>query len=193
MVLSGSWDTTDSPQREKLDSRPHKVCFPRLLERFMTVHLLNRKQIIPGNISDVFEFFENPLNLEKITPPWLRFRVLSSTDSRVGLGTKISYRLHWQIFPLSWNSEISEYKKDIFFADEMTRGPYRSWYHRHLFRSVQDNVEMTDTIQYSLPLGLIGNLVHAVIIKQQLESIFDYRKKVIEEIFGANSTGRYPI
>ena len=154
----------------------------------MTVHLLNRKQIVPGNISDVFKFFENPLNLEKITPPWLHFRVLSSTDTQVHLGTKISYRLYWQVFPLSWSSEISEYRQDVFFADEMTRGPYRSWYHRHLFRSVEGSVEMTDTVQYSLPLGPIGNLVHAIIIRQQLESIFDYRKQAIEEIFGTKST-----
>ena len=159
----------------------------------MTVHLLNRKQIVPGNISDVFKFFENPLNLEKITPPWLHFRVLSSTDTRVHLGTKISYRLYWQVFPLSWSSEISEYQQDLFFADEMTRGPYRSWYHRHLFRSVEDSVEMTDTVQYSLPLGPIGDLVHAIIIRQQLESIFDYRKRAIEEIFGTNSTQRYSL
>ena len=154
----------------------------------MTVHVLDRKQRVPGKISDVFEFFENPLNLERITPPWLSFRVVSSTDTQVQLRTTISYRLYWQIFPLSWDSVISEYQQDVCFADEMIRGPYRSWHHRHRFRSVEGSIEMTDTVHYSLPLGPIGNLLHALIIRQQLESIFDYRKQAIEEIFGASDT-----
>ena len=154
----------------------------------MTVHVLNRKQLVPGTVGDVFEFYENPLNLERITPPWLSFRVVSSTDTRVQLGTRISYRLYWQIFPLSWDSKISAYQQDVCFADKMTRGPYRSWCHHHLFRSVEGSIEMTDTVHYSLPLGPIGNLVHALIIRQQLESIFDYRKQAIEELFGASAT-----
>ena len=188
MGASGSWDTIDSPrQRELLSSSYRNRCL-RLPEHLMTVHVLNRKQLVPGKISDVFRFFENPLNLERITPPWLSFRVLSSTDTTVQLGTRISYRLYWKHVPLHWDSSISAYQKDICFADEMTHGPYRSWYHRHLFRSVEGSIEMTDTVHYSLPLGPIGNLFHALIIRQQLESIFDYREQAIEEIFGISDT-----
>ena len=67
--------------------------------------------------------------------------------------------------------------------DEQRRGPYKMWHHEHHFKEVEEGVEMTDIISYSMPLGFIGKFVHWLFIKKQLESIFDYRIKKVDELF----------
>ena len=137
-----------------------------------------------GDLATVFEFFESPRNLEEITPPWLRFEVTHTTDEVMRLGTEIEYRLTWQRMPMKWRSRISEYDPGVSFVDEMLRGPYRRWHHRHLFRSVAGGVEMEDVVTYELPLGPLGGMVHAAVVRTQIESIFDYRREAITSRFG---------
>jgi len=145
--------------------------------------VLERTQLVRAEPDRVFRFFEDPMNLERITPPWLRFRVLVSTDPQVRRGTEIDYLLRWQVFPMRWRSRITEYEPGVLFADEMLRGPYRSWYHRHHFRSVPGGVEVRDVVEYTLPCGPIGRSVHGMLIRRQLERIFDYRRNAIASIF----------
>jgi len=152
------------------------------------MHVLRRRQVVPGDLASVFDFFEDPKNLEAITPPWLRFEVRSSTTERVTLGTEITYRLRWQIFPMTWRSRISEYVEGELFADEMLAGPYKRWYHRHLFSAVPGGVEVEDVVEYELPFGPLGRLVHAAMVRRQLEAIFDYRTETIARIFRAPHT-----
>jgi len=148
------------------------------------MHQLRRRQLLHAGMDDVFAFFEDPHNLEAITPPWLHFRVLSSSTPRVQLGTRLAYRLRLHGLPLRWESLIAEYVPGARFADVMQRGPYRSWYHRHLFRAVPSGVEMEDIVDYSLPLGPLGTLTHALVVRHQLRAIFDYRAARIAERFG---------
>lgn len=147
------------------------------------IYELRRTQLVPAPLPDVFRFFEDPKNLEQITPPFLRFRVLGATDEQVRLDTRIRYRLRWQIFPIGWESRISEYRQNVMFADEMLRGPYRRWYHRHYFDEVEGGVEITDIVEYELPLGPLGRLAHALVVERQLNEIFDYRRDVIARLF----------
>ena len=153
------------------------------MEAASSGHVLERRQTVPGALPRVFSFFEDPLNLETITPPWLRFRVLSSTDVRVRLGTEIEYELRWQLFPMRWRSRIAEYEPGVMFADEMLVGPYTRWYHRHHFREVAGGVEMVDTVEYELPFGPLGRVAHAGLIRRQLDSIFDYRREMVAQLF----------
>jgi ligand-binding SRPBCC domain-containing protein len=146
--------------------------------------VLRRIQVIPADIDTVFPFFESPRNLEEITPPWLRFEVVHTTDERMALGTEIEYRLRWQGLPMRWRSRISEYEPGVSFADEMLQGPYRRWYHRHLFRPVDGGIEMEDIVEYELPLGPFGRAAHALVVRRQLERIFDYRRFAVSERFG---------
>jgi ligand-binding SRPBCC domain-containing protein len=148
-------------------------------------HVLERTQTVHGEVASVFEFFTNPHNLEALTPPWLHFGVVDASEARVRLGTRIAYRLRWQIFPVRWESLIAEFRENELFADEMLRGPYRRWYHRHVFRPVDGGVEINDRVEYELPFGPIGRLAHAVAVRRQLQAIFDYRRRKVEEIFGA--------
>ena len=155
----------------------------RSSERVVSTHLLERRQVVSGQIADVFGFFRNPRNLEAITPPWLRFEVVSSTDASVRRGTEIEYRLRWQGFPMKWRSRISEYLDGVCFSDEMLEGPYRSWRHRHLFKEVSDGIEVVDSVKYELPLGVVGRFVHRALVRSQLEAIFDYRRQAIASAF----------
>jgi ligand-binding SRPBCC domain-containing protein len=136
----------------------------------------------------VFEFFKNPRNLELLTPPWLGFRIVAANDSVVRKGTHIRYRLRLFGIPFSWESKITEYEERELFADEQITGPYARWLHYHRFRKVEGGVEMTDEVEYTLPLGPLGRLVHWLVVRHQLRSIFDYRNRVISERFGGVAT-----
>jgi len=150
-------------------------------------HVLRRRQVVPGTLEEIFAFFESPWNLEEITPPWLRFEVLGASDATVRAGTEITYRLRWQGLPIRWHTRIAEFERDSMFADEMRRGPYRSWYHRHFFRTVADGVEVEDVVEYELPFAGIGRLVHALVIRPQLEGIFDHRRDAVAARFASRA------
>lgn len=147
-------------------------------------YTLTRTTFLPADLVRVFDIFRNPRNLEAFTPPWLSFRILSTSEEIVREGTRIRYRLSLAGFPLSWESRITEYVELSHFADEQLSGPYRRWYHRHTFRVVPGGVEMTDVVDYALPFGPLGRLVHWLIVRHQLRAIFDYRTKVMTEMFG---------
>ena len=147
-------------------------------------HALTRTTIVPGDLEGVFAFFKNPRNLEAITPPWLGFRITATSDDVVRSGTRIRYRLRLHGLPMAWESRISEFVEGSHFADEQVTGPYARWHHRHAFRQLADGVEMTDTIEYRLPFGPLGRLVHWLVVRHQLRAIFDYRTAAIMEQFG---------
>lgn len=149
------------------------------------MHRIERRQTVGTDLATVFRFFEDPTNLEELTPPWLRFRVLDSTDSEVRVGTVIRYRLRLHGVPLRWTSRISELEEGVMFADEMLSGPYRRWYHRHRFRPVPGGTEIVDIVEYALPLGPVGRLVHTLSVERQLRAIFDFRAVRATEIFGS--------
>lgn len=150
----------------------------------MSVHLLEQRQVIPGALAEVFAFFKRPENLERLTPPWLNFRILSASDPEVRAGTRIRYRLRLNGIPLTWESLISRYEENVLFVDEQLRGPYRRWVHQHDFREVPGGVEVSDRVEYALPFGPLGDVAHALFVRRQLGAIFDYRKRVMAEIFG---------
>ncbi len=150
----------------------------------MPKYLLERTQLIESDLTKVFSFFENPHNLKHITPPWLNFRVKATTDETIGRGTLIRYTISWLGLPLRWESLIARYEKNVVFADEMLKGPYKSWYHTHEFKEVAGGVEMTDRVEYQLPLRWLGRIAHAVMIRRQLEAIFDFRAAAIARTLG---------
>jgi len=146
---------------------------------------LRRTTRLPGDLATVFAFFKDPRNLETITPPWLGFRITSTSDAVMRSGTRIRYRLSLHGIPMSWESCITEFAENSHFADEQTTGPYSRWYHRHGFRAVDGGVEMTDDVEYRLPFGPVGRLVHWLVVRHQLRAIFEYRTRIIAEQFGS--------
>lgn len=150
-------------------------------------YTLYRRQLIPAAMDEVFAFFEDPHNLAGITPPWLGFTVLSSSDAQVREGTRLAYRMRVFRVPFRWEARIPVFVRGERFVDEMTRGPYARWYHRHLFRAVPEGVEMEDIVEYALPLGPIGTLAHALFVRRQVAEIFDYRAARVAERFARDT------
>ena len=148
----------------------------------MSSHILTRSQEIGLPREQVFRFFADAANLEAITPPELRFRILTPQPIEVQRGTLIDYRLQLYGLPIVWRTEITEWSPPVSFVDTQLRGPYAEWVHTHRFEAVSDSATlMTDEVRYRLPFGVLGNLGH-FIVRRQLERIFDYRARVVNEL-----------
>lgn len=146
--------------------------------------MLERSQVVAGELPAIFDFFKDPHNLAVLTPPWLRFEVRDATDASVRNGTRISYRIRWLGIPMRWVSVIEQYVEDLQFADRMLTGPYARWFHVHRFRAVPAGVAVDDRVEYALPLGFAGELAHAVMVRRQLEGIFTFRTRALVARFG---------
>jgi ligand-binding SRPBCC domain-containing protein len=138
----------------------------------------------PLPIGRVFRLFEDPRNLAKITPSWLRFEIRTSGEIEMKPGTKIDYTIHWLGLPMGWTSVITEYDPPRLFIDQQVRGPYAYWRHRHDFFSDAQGTVITDLVQYSLPLGPLGRLAQSILVKRQLLGIFRFRQLAIPKLLG---------
>ncbi len=154
----------------------------------MRVHRLEREQLLPLPLQDVFAFFSEAHNLERITPPWLHFEVLTPEPVRMAPGTRIDYRLRLRGLPLRWVTRIDEWEANRAFVDRQVRGPYRLWHHRHDFRAVGGGTAVRDVVRYQLPLGLLGAVAHAALVRRDLERIFDFRQRAVARILQPMTT-----
>jgi ligand-binding SRPBCC domain-containing protein len=146
-------------------------------------HTLRREQRLPGSPADVFVFFADARNLEAITPPLLRFRVLDPDAIVMGTGALIRYRLRVRGVPIGWLTAIREWDPPHRFVDEQLRGPYALWHHTHTFEPLPDGCTlMRDVVRYALPLGPVGEIARRLFVARDVEAIFDYRAQRIREI-----------
>lgn len=152
----------------------------------MSIHRLTRQQQIPASLKDIWHFFSKPENLSVITPPYMKFRVTSShLPDKIYTGLLITYKVSPLVrIPLTWVTEIMEVEDQKMFVDEQRKGPYKYWRHEHYFEENERGGKMTDIVQYRLPFGILGDIVHRLVVKSQLESIFNYRFKKVIELFG---------
>jgi ligand-binding SRPBCC domain-containing protein len=148
-------------------------------------HRLAQTQLVPRPRGEVFAFFADAANLERITPPSLRFRILTPQPIAMRDGARIDYRLRLHGVPLRWRTRIERWEPQICFVDVQLSGPYRRWEHRHEFRDAPGGTEMRDTVDYELPLGPLGELAHGLFVRRTLERVFAFRRGAIAEIFGA--------
>jgi ligand-binding SRPBCC domain-containing protein len=147
------------------------------------VHTIRREQRLPGSPDDVFAFFGDARNLEAITPPLLRFRVLQPDPIEMGVGALIRYRLRVRGVPVGWLTAIRAWDPPHRFVDEQMRGPYALWHHTHTFEALDDGgTLMRDVVRYALPLGPLGELARRLFVRRDLEAIFDYRAARIVEL-----------
>ena len=147
-------------------------------------HTLRREQWIPRPIDEVFAFFADARNLEEITPPWLGFRILAIDPGAICEGAKIRYRLRLHGIPIHWRTVIRRWDAPHRFVDVQTSGPYQLWHHTHRFEEHGGRTRMIDVVRYRLPLGIVGRMVHAWKVRDDLRRIFDYRRQRIERLFG---------
>ncbi|MBD0281878.1 MAG: SRPBCC family protein, partial [Thermoleophilaceae bacterium] len=131
----------------------------------------------------VFEFFADPFNLEAITPPWLRFRIVGPRPIEMQAGTLIDYRLVLHRVPIRWRARIAVWEPGRRFADVQVRGPYRAWHHTHSFERHDEGTLVRDSVRYALPLGPLGRVAHAAFVRRDLERIFDFRHQAVRDYF----------
>ncbi len=148
-------------------------------------HRLVRRQLIPRHVAETFAFFADAANLEAITPPFLRFRILTPAPIVIQPGTLIDYRLRLFGWPIAWQTLIETCEPNRLFTDTQLRGPYRRWHHLHEFTPVEGGTLMTDCVEYELPCGTLGALAHALFVRRTLERIFDYRRNQVAKLLGA--------
>lgn len=146
---------------------------------------LERRQRVPAGRTEVFSFFSDVGNLERITPDALGFRILTKDPAPVRQGAVIKYVLRLYGFPMKWVTLIEVFEPENRFVDVQIRGPYRYWRHHHSFKEVEGGTEIEDVVEYELPFGILGSAAHTLFVRRTLERIFAYRKKAIARIFGA--------
>ena len=151
----------------------------------MKIYTLHKKQKLPISLDKAWEFLSNPKNLKVITPDYMSFNIVSTIDRPLYTGQIIQYI----VTPLlgiktQWVSEITYIEEKKYFVDEQMYGPYALWHHKHFVKEIPGGVELEDIIDYKVPLGLLGQLVHPFLVKPKLEEIFNYRQEKLLELFG---------
>jgi ligand-binding SRPBCC domain-containing protein len=148
------------------------------------VYRINRDQTVPASLDAVWDYFSKPENLNELTPPDLNFEIVYKDSNTMFQGQLIEYMVQFiPLFRSRWLTEINHVEDLAYFVDEQRIGPYRFWYHEHLFRPVENGTQIIDQVTYQLPFGPIGELAHLIWIKPRLEKIFDYREHQITAIF----------
>lgn len=152
----------------------------------MSLHTLTKTQSLPTNIDTAWEFISSPLNLKKITPKHMGFEITSDyRNEKMYPGMIISYKVSPILnISMNWVTEITHVEDKKYFVDEQRFGPYSFWHHKHFISSIEGGVLMTDIIHYKVPMGFIGDLMNSILVKKQLEDIFDYRFKALVQLFG---------
>jgi ligand-binding SRPBCC domain-containing protein len=149
------------------------------------VHYLHREQIIPAQVKDVWHYFCDPKNLNEITPPNMNFEIIKGGDVEMYEGQIIEYRVEFLRGVKSlWLTEISHVCDEKYFVDEQRVGPYRFWYHEHVFEEHPSGTKMTDQVTYVIPFGILGDFLNTLWISGRLRNIFDFRRQKIIELYG---------
>jgi len=151
----------------------------------MSVHRFTTTHLLPLSPEEAWNFFSTPRNLARITPPEMNFRIVTpDLPEETYAGQIILYTLT----PIAgiradWVTEITHVTTPKFFVDEQRKGPYRMWHHQHHFRAHEHGTEMTDIVHYEIPMGWLGNALNVLFIRNRIEEIFRYRKRILEELF----------
>lgn len=152
----------------------------------MKIYRLHTHQNLPISVDEAWDFLSDPANLKTITPDYMGFNILSGADRKMFPGQIIQYIVTPLAgIPTKWVTEITHVKVKEYFVDEQRFGPYALWHHKHFIKAIPGGVEMEDIIDYKLPMGILGQLAHPIVVKPKLKEIFDYRYQKLIELFGA--------
>lgn len=151
----------------------------------MKIYTLHKKQNLPITVEKAWEFLSSPANLKTITPDYMSFDILSGADRPMFPGQIIQYIVTPVLgIKTKWVTEITHVVDKKYFVDEQRFGPYALWHHKHFIHEIDDGVEMEDIIDYKVPMGILGQMAHPILVKPKLEEIFAYRQQKLIELFG---------
>lgn len=151
-----------------------------------TLHVIERAQLIPRPLDEVFGFFTDASNLERITPPFLRFRIVGPAPIAMGRGTRIDYRLSLHGVPVRWRTLIARWEPGRCFVDLQLTGPFAYWEHTHTFEEGPAGTTIGDRIRYRMPFGPVGALAHRLLVARDLDRVFAHRHREVERLLGAS-------
>ncbi|MEM7051142.1 MAG: SRPBCC family protein [Acidobacteriota bacterium] len=157
---------------------------PIEIERHGSTYTLTTEQWLPRSLDELFPFYADAYNLERITPPILRFRVITPRPIEMKAGALIDYRLRLRGLPIRWRTRIAAWEPPYRFFDEQIRGPYRLWYHQHTFEERDGGTLVRDQVDYRM---LFGRLAHPLIVGRDVRRIFAFRSQALAEIFGRDA------
>lgn len=153
----------------------------------MQIYRYGCEQVVDRPVGEVFPFFADAGNLDRITPAWLHFRIETPLPIAMGAGTVIDYRLRYRGVPVRWRTEIEAWEPGQRFVDRALRSPYALWRHTHLFEPLGGGrTRMRDEVDYALPLGPLGRVAHAMFVRRDVERIFAHRRVAIEAVFAGS-------
>ena len=144
--------------------------------------VLQREQTVALPLTDAFALFGDARNLEAITPPWLRFRILTPGPIEMRAGTLISYRLSLHGVPVRWHTRIDAWEPPQRFVDVQVSGPYALWHHTHEFEPAGDGTVIRDRVRYRIGFGPLGAAALRLFVRRDLDRIFDYRRAAIARL-----------
>ena len=149
------------------------------------IYMLYREQVVNSGIDKVWDYFSTPKNLNSMTPRSLQFRIISELPEKMYLGQIIQYKV--KAVPLIWSNWLTEIKyveEGRKFVDEQRIGPYKLWFHEHIFIPLENNkVKIIDRVHYDIGFGILGSLLNTLWIKHRLNDIFKFRFNKVSEIF----------
>ncbi len=147
-------------------------------------YTLKRSQQLYQNIESVWFFFTSPDNLLRITPQDMNFKIsYELLVKEIYEGMIINYTVAPFLgIPLNWQTKIIQVDYLKSFTDFQQKGPYKMWNHYHEFIPNDEGVLMVDTVEYELSFGVIGKMVHKLVVKKKLDQIFNYRYQVLEQL-----------
>lgn len=154
----------------------------------MGFYQLKRKQLIHQTIEKLWDFISSPHNLKKITPDYMGFDITSDDlPEKMYEGMIISYKVSPVLgIKTTWVTEITHIKENEYFVDEQRIGPYTMWHHEHFLEATSEGTLMSDIVSYQPPMGILGNIANSLFIKRKLNEIFDYRTKVLYQLFNSS-------
>lgn len=151
----------------------------------MKIYTFRSVQNLPITLDEAWEFISNPKNLKVITPDYMGFVTLSGDEKPLYAGQLIQYIVTPLLgIPMKWVTEITNVEEKRYFVDQQLFGPYSLWHHKHFVREIPGGVEMEDIVDYKVPMGILGQLVHPFLVKPKLNEIFEYRQKKLIALFG---------
>lgn len=148
------------------------------------IHTFRDETVLPVPLEELFPFFSNAANLQRITPDKLQFRILSPHPITMKTGARIDYIIKLLGIPFKWQTEITEWEPPFRFRDVQLRGPFKLWDHTHHFQAESEATRMIDEVRYQLPFAPLAPLVHRLFVQRQIRHIFAWRKEVLFKMFG---------
>lgn len=188
--LSNALVSSLKVQPKKLQDSGFKFLYPNLKAALETElsgttlfdKFLYKDQFVPLKPEEIFQFFSRAENLEILTPSWLNFKIISKSSDEIKKGTVIDYKLKIRGLPIGWKTLISDWKKNEYFIDEQTKGPYSKWHHVHTFEPVPGGCLLRDQVSYRIPVAILSNVILGRLISNDVNKIFNFRQEKIENL-----------